>query len=45
MGKVNLAGLAILSILTHPKDLDYSKHLDSLFKVFELGVVSDDPAI
>jgi len=45
VGKVNLSGLALLSILTHPKDLDYTKHLDNIFKVFDLGVTSDDPAI
>jgi hypothetical protein len=45
VGKVNLSGLALLSILTHPKDLDYTKHLDNIFKVFDLGVTSEFSAI
>jgi hypothetical protein len=45
MGKVNLSGLALLSILTHPKDIDYNKNLENIFKVFDLGVTSEEPAI
>lgn len=45
LGKVNLAGLAILSIMTHPKDLSYEAHMDALLKVFDLGVQSEEPEI
>ena len=45
LGKVNLSSLAILSIMTHPEGLNYQNHLENIFKVFEMGVRSDEQAI